>query len=101
MFWSINQSQIQLSSAGSSTSLVYESNNEVFWVSRLAPEEKLERLVLQGKLEIAAQFAKKYELDMEMIYKSELKQLIKNGNNFKKVRELVEQIKEWILGVFR
>lgn len=92
MIWSIQQNQITISSHGS-MSVVYKSSNGTHWISRLSPEAKLERLVNQGELSIAAEFARRHNLDSELIQRAELIQKVK-GTDFARIRELVSQIKD-------
>ena len=91
LVWSMEQSEITGCSRGAS-SLIYKSKSGTNWIARLTPEAKLERLVNKGELSVASEFARRYNLDSDLIHKSELRQLVKEGKNFGRVRELIQMI---------
>ena len=70
LVWSIEQNCITGSLRGAS-SVIYESQNATNWVARLTPEAKLERLVNNGELTVASEFARRYNLDRRRFFRSD------------------------------
>ena len=91
--WSQSGLSISKAEVGSNA-LLYQSDKKLFWLPRLSPENKLERLVQRGDLSLAAEFAKKYELDSQIINETELRQLVLQGNDFNRIEKLVKQVRE-------
>ena len=66
--------------------------NGHFWISKWSPEQKLQRLILDGNLMKAKQFADHYGLEGETIKQKELEYLVRQDQKHSRIQELLNEI---------
>ena len=66
--------------------------NGHFWISKWSPEQKLQRLILDGNLMKAKQFADHYGLEGETIKQKELEYLVRQDQKHSRIKELLNEI---------
>ena len=66
--------------------------NGHFWISKWSPEQKLQRLILDGNLSKAKQFADHYGLEGETIKQKELEYLVRQDQKHHRIQELLNEI---------
>ena len=66
--------------------------NGHFWISKWSPEQKLQRLILDGNLMKAKQFADHYGLEGETIKQKELEYLVRQDQKHSRIQKLLNEI---------
>lgn len=65
-----------------------------FWISKWSPEQKLQRLILDGTLMKAKQFADHHGLEGESIKQKELEYLVRQDQKHSRIQELLNEIQD-------
>ena len=72
--------------------LGFRGSDGHFWISKWSPEQKLQRLILDGNLMKAKQFADHYGLEGETIKQKELEYLVRQDQKHSRIQELLNEI---------
>ena len=77
-----------------SSAVYLKDVNGFYWISKWAPEHKLERLVREGELNKAKNFAKHYNLSNDIITQRELEFLVKANKNLPRIGIILDEIED-------
>merc|ERR1712235_63309 len=89
--FSLSSSSIVKTTLGS-RAIYMKGLNGHFWISKWSPEQKLQRLILDGNLSKAKQFADHYGLEGETIKQKELEYLVRQDQKHSRIQELLNEI---------